>query len=113
MARQIESKLQSECLRWLALQHPSIYAVTWATPNGGKRDGRTAARLKKEGVKAGVPDLFVAKPYDGYHGLFIEMKVGDNKLTDKQKDMFSRLASEGYKCVECRSFDEFVCIFNK
>ena len=53
---------------------------------GGKRDAKTATILKRQGVKAGVPDLHLPVARGGYHGLYIELKVGDNTTTKKQKD---------------------------
>lgn len=57
----------AEELRWL-----------FAVPNGGLRDKITAAKLRHEGVKPGVPDLFLPLPFDNrngkWAGLFIEMK---------------------------------------
>lgn len=32
--------------------------LMWSTPNGGKRDGHEAKRLKESGVLAGVYDIF-------------------------------------------------------
>ena len=46
----------------------------FAIPNGGLRDKITAAKLKHEGVKPGVPDLMLPWPCRAYAGLFIEMK---------------------------------------
>ena len=54
-------------------------------PNGGKRDACTAVNLKRQGVKAGVPDLHLPVARGGYHGLYIELKVGSNKPTQLQK----------------------------
>lgn len=46
----------------------------FAIPNGGLRDKITASKLKTEGVKKGVPDIFLPLPMPGYAGLFIELK---------------------------------------
>ena len=47
-------------------------------PNGGKRDKATAIALKRQGVKAGVPDVVLPVPRGEYHGLYIELKAGSN-----------------------------------
>ncbi len=63
---------------------PSL-SLMHAIPNGGARgnDSQTnkirGAMLKAEGVKKGVPDIFLPVPLNGYHGLYIEMKVADKK----------------------------------
>lgn len=74
-------------------------------PNGGKRDAREAARFKRMGVKAGVPDLFLPVPRNIYHGLWVEMKAPQGKLTPNQKRMLEQLASQGYKAV-CYGWEE-------
>lgn len=53
-------------------------------PNGGSRNKAEAANLKRQGVKAGAPDLCVPVPSGSKHGLFIEMKAGEGKPTDKR-----------------------------
>ena len=47
-----------------------------ATANGGKRDKKTAATLKRTGVKAGVPDILIFTPPPNGHGVgfAIELK---------------------------------------
>ena len=50
-------------------------------PNGGKRDRVSAAVLKRQGVKAGVPDLHLPVPKGQYASLYIEMKYGDGRLS--------------------------------
>ena len=43
-------------------------------PNGGSRNKREAARLKRMGVLAGVSDLHLPVSKGGYNSLYIEMK---------------------------------------
>jgi len=43
-------------------------------PNGGKRNKREAARMKRMGVRAGVHDYFLPVARGMYHGLWIELK---------------------------------------
>lgn len=65
-------------------------------PNGGKRNKREAGRLKKLGVRPGVADLLLPIAIRGYHGMFIEMKFGDNQPTDFQRDFGIEVEREGY-----------------
>ena len=58
-------------------------------------------RLKKEGVKAGVPDIGLPVPRGAYHGLYIELKVGKNKTSLKQKEWISMLKEQGYFVEVC------------
>lgn len=48
--------------------------VMHAIPNGGLRNAATAANLKAEGVKMGVPDVMLPCARGGYFGLYIELK---------------------------------------
>ena len=111
--KQTEHNLQTECVKWFRLQYPQIKDLLFAIPNGGQRNKIVAAKLKAEGVVAGVPDLFLAVPeHDrdlGYvnFGLFIEMKIKPNKPTPNQQKMMDVFRDNGYQCVVCYSFDEF------
>lgn len=81
-----------------------------AIPNGGARgnDNRTnvirGSMLKAEGVKKGVPDIFLPVPIGGYHGLYIEMKVSDStkaRPTKEQIEFIEQVSKLGYKCAIC------------
>jgi hypothetical protein len=63
--------------------------------------------MKAEGVLAGVPDLFLAKPNNGFGGLWIEMKTPDGAVRPSQKEMMADLTAAGYKCVVVRYFEDF------
>jgi hypothetical protein len=75
-------------------------------PNGGKRDKGTAVKLYRQGVKAGVPDLHLPVARGGYHGLYIELKVGKNKTTEKQKEWIAELNKQGYLAIVCYGWEE-------
>ena len=70
-------------------------------PNEGVRTKANGARLKAEGMKAGVPDICLPCARGGYHGLYIELKAGKNKPTKKQKEWSADLNAEGYYACVC------------
>jgi hypothetical protein len=105
MAKGIESSHQEALFQWLK-HNPLLDAVTWHIPNGGKRDAKEAVKFKRMGVKAGVPDIFMAIPSNSFHGMFIELKANKNKLTKNQVEMIKRLEGNGYYVVTCYSWDE-------
>lgn len=100
-----EAGHQSAFFCWAALQeNVNRYRnieLMFAIPNGGKRDAREAGNLKAQGVKAGVLDIMLPVPLNGYHGLFIEMKRKPNELSDKQKEFFASMLQLGYKVELC------------
>lgn len=100
MARQYnEAKEQKALISWVKF-NPKLKPFIFAIPNGGKRDAWEAAHLKAQGVLAGVCDLFLMLPCNGYHGLFIEMKGKDGRLTDNQKTFINNATYVGYDvCV--------------
>ena len=78
----------------------------FAIPNGGLRNIVVAKKLKAEGVKAGVPDIFLAVARGGYHGLFIEMKrEKSGKLSDVQDGWMARLEYHNYCFKVCHGFN--------
>lgn len=105
--KQQERLLQENCLRWFRLQYPDLQPLLFAVPNGGSRNATEAANLKKQGVTSGVSDLILLKANKEHSALCIEMKVGKNKQTDKQKAWQKAVTENGNKYVVCRSFEEF------
>lgn len=88
-----------------ANQSPEL-ELLYHIPNGGKRDARTAKKLKMEGVKAGVPDLCLPVARGKYHGLYIELKAGKNKTTKNQDYWLDRLAVQGYRTCVCYGWEQ-------
>ena len=98
-----ESEEQQALLEWAGWQrgkYPEL-ALLFHIPNEGRRTPRTGARLKREGLKAGVPDLFLPVARGGDHGLFIELKAGSNKPTEKQLKWLEALTRQGYCACWC------------
>ena len=103
-----EHDLQVQCINWFRYSYTKLAPLLFAIPNGGWRNATTAAKLKAEGVVAGVPDLFLAVPHGEFHGLWIEMKNGKaGRLSQAQKDMHARLRENMYRCEVCHSWLEF------
>ena len=98
---------QVALVQWAKLmqrKYPELKNL-FAIPNGGARDIVTGAKLKAEGVVAGIPDLFLASPHGAYSGLFIEMKIKPNKPTAKQLEVMSNLIEQNYAVHVCYSAD--------
>ena len=102
-----EANLQMECVNWFRYQFPAYKMLLFAIPNGGKRNVVEAMNLKKQGVLAGVADLFLAVPSLNHHGFFIEMKAGQNEMTQTQQDFKRAVEKRGYKHEVVYSFDQF------
>lgn len=118
-----ESVLQSQCVAWFRAQYPNL--IIFAIPNAAKRSFQLAARMRKEGMVSGIPDLFIAFPQMGdveapcehsstfvvgmvSGGLFVEMKRSDTEKTTANQDYYlQKLQEAGYKTDVCHSFEEF------
>ena len=75
--------------------------LLYHVPNGGKRDATTARALKRQGVKAGIPDLVLPVARSGYHGLYIELKAPGGKLAPSQIDFMQAVEKQGYLARVC------------
>ncbi len=102
--RATEAETQQTLFEWSKF-NPEL-KLMFAIPNGGSRNKIEGKRLKQQGVKAGVPDIFLPVAKNGYHGLFLELKVEKNKLSKKQADWIKELKKQGYKAVVVYGFDE-------
>lgn len=96
-----EHREQAALFEWAAYNEARIpeLALLYAVPNGGARHPMVAAKMKAEGVKAGVPDMFLPVARRGWHGLYMELKVDRNKPTARQLAWHTALKGEGY-CVD-------------
>ena len=91
----VESDLQIRCVKWFAYQYQHLRPLLFAVPNGGRRDARTGAILKAEGVHAGVSDLLLLCPSRSYQ-------------RPSQKEWQEAVEEQGYKYIVCRTLDDFI-----
>ena len=102
-----EHLIQCSIIDWYDLRYGDGMLI--AIPNGGARDARTGAMLRREGVRAGVWDLFLAKPsmWNGQtleNGMWIEVKRPSRRnhalggLTNLQEEFRQRAIASGYRC---------------
>lgn len=94
--------------------------LLFAIPNGAvlagdaKRRGIQMTNLKATGLRAGIPDLFLAKPAyeiarnNHLGGLFIEMKRKGEKVKrdSPQEECLAMLWCAGYQTAVCAGADE-------
>lgn len=106
--KSLEHSEQVNLIQWWALQCKRFgihEQLLFAIPNGGQRNIITAKRMKDEGVRAGIPDLFLAVPRGRFHGLFVEMKKPQGGVvSDAQKACMEMLSSNDYCVAVCRGF---------
>lgn len=91
---------QRELVMWFRQTYPGVRI--FAIPNGGARSISTAARLRVEGVCAGVPDLFIPA-----WKLWIEMKrQKGGSVSAEQKDWIAYLKGLDYEVLVCKGAED-------
>lgn len=101
-----EQKALFEWARWEQNRHPELRTL-FHIANGGSRNPIEARHLKEQGVKPGVPDIFLPVPKGEYHGLWIEMKRRKGgKVSDAQRGFIQTMNRLGYCAVVCRGWEE-------
>lgn len=101
-----EHDIQAAFVTWCRLhekKYPEL-KLAFAVPNGGHRHAATAARLKAEGVRPGVPDWCLPVARGGYIGLFVEFKSSKGKPSPAQLEYIGLLKTAGHRVVVCNDF---------
>ncbi len=94
-------------------QQSGIPELKWlfAVPNGFYATPKAKATMKAEGLRPGVPDIWLPlSVFDRhgvsyYHGLVIELKVGKNKATKEQQEWIDYLNNTGYLAIVCYGWE--------
>ena len=103
-----ESQIQRAFVEWLRWQAPKLGLSSWAwfsIPNA-PRNKVTGARLKAEGMRAGMADMGFLLP-DG-RAAFIEFKTPTGRLSAEQRAFQSQCQLMGVPYAVCRSSDEAI-----
>jgi hypothetical protein len=107
MPRDLEHREQVMLFKWVDATKVKIpgLGMLFAIPNFSGRMGKSTAmhgaRLKAEGRRKGVPDMFLPVGKEGYYGLFIELKAGNGRATPEQKAWMLSLGDHGYRVELC------------
>ena len=125
MKKDIEHSLQVCCVHWFRIQYPEYATLLFAVPNGGARNAITGARLKDEGVAAGVADLILFVPkvvfsagengriVDVTPALCIEIKTPTGRQSPEQRAWQAAVEAQGYKYAIARDVLGFVKIIQE
>lgn len=107
-----EAAEQEKLFNWVEVhqnleQYPGL-CLLYHIPNEGKRSRYTGGKLKLQGLKKGTSDVCLPVARGKYHGLYFEMKYGNNKLTKEQKDFLRGVKIQGYATWVCYSAEEAI-----
>jgi hypothetical protein len=107
IAKTSEHSHQAALFAWAAIATKQYPELKWMFAIPNQRHGVIAgARMKAEGVKAGVWDIFLPAPRGNWNGMFIEMKVGSNMLSKEQAIFGQCMSDNDYFICVCYSWEE-------
>ena len=100
-----EHEEQAAVIKWwevYAAQHKIPENLLFAIPNGANKSMAMAAKFKREGLRKGAPDLFLAIGKKGTYGLFIELKrTKGAQPSIEQRAFCNLLITQGYLTYIC------------
>jgi hypothetical protein len=105
-----EAKALVQAVRLNEARHPEL-RMLFAVPNGGDRHKATAAKLKAEGVKAGVLDYILPVARGGFHGLAIELKRRKRGQTSgEQEQWIEAFRQQGWRAEVCKGWIQALAV---
>ena len=95
-----------EVIEGAKLVYPELCMV-FHVPNEGKRSRYTGASLKKQGLRSGVPDIYLDVPRGEWHGLRIELKRRKAyRISETQREWIQDYYRYGYAAAVCFGWEE-------
>lgn len=74
--------------------------------NEGSGSAARGRLQKRQGVRAGVADLFLSVPRGAFSGLWIEMKRKGGRVRPEQREFLREMQALGYAGTVCHGADE-------
>ena len=99
-----ETEEQAAVIAWWGLK-----CKAWKIPphllfhiaNEGSGSAVRGRLQKRQGVRAGCPDLCLSVARGGFFGLYVEMKRNGGRCTPEQKAFHEDLRAQGYRVEVC------------
>lgn len=107
---QPEAVEQEKVIAW-AKENENNYLFLWllhSSLNGVKLSKAQAGKALKQGMKKGVPDLFLPVKQGGFSGLYIEMKSAKGRISIEQSKFLKDVSDNGYAAFVCYSADDAI-----
>jgi hypothetical protein len=110
MRNQEEHKLQVAICKYLDIAEKFPF---FAIPNGGARHVLVAVKLKMEGVKRGVADMFWMISNDKWNGIFVEVKTKKGIKSEYQREFEKQAIAHNYYYAVVRSIEDCIILLEK
>lgn len=98
--RDREGDEQTILIAEFALRYPAYGELLIHIPNGGyRKNAFEGYRLRAQGVRKGVSDLYLPVACGGFFGLWIEFKAAPpyaSQVSDSQKEWIEKMLKKGY-----------------
>ena len=112
-----ESDLQVQVADYLRLRYPDVQFHSDYGSGIKLTQGQAMKQKRQNGGRRGWPDMFLAEPENGLHGLFIELKKTGTRLKKKdgtwasshleeQNEVLNKLQKKGYAAYFAVGFEE-------
>lgn len=104
-----EAQEQMAVIDWWRFAHKKYGVPECSLLHVANEGTGSAARgrlQKKQGVRAGVADLFLSVPRGGRGGLWIEMKRKGGRVRPEQREFLTQMQSLGYDGAVCHGAEE-------
>jgi integrase len=103
----LESEEQQALFQWVRLvegRYPEL-RLLYHIPNERQCSPAQGARLKKQGVRRGIPDICLPVARHGFHSLYIELKrLAGGGVSPEQAEWIDELHRHGNKAIVCRGW---------